>query len=63
VDTTMYSGLKKLGKLLQKRNRDFFCLNDGSFPEVPAEERQRVVTDFLARYFPFRAPWEKTPAA
>ena len=63
VDTTMYSGLKKLEKLLQKRNRDFFCLNDGSFPEVPAEERQRVVTDFLARYFPFRAPWEKAPAA
>lgn len=59
IDTTMYSGLKALAKLLKKRNHDFFCLNDGSFPEVPALERQEVVTDFLEKYFPIPAPWEK----
>jgi hypothetical protein len=59
VDTTMYSGLKELKRLLKKRNRDFFCLNDGSFPEVGAQERQQVVTGFLDKYFPIPAPWEK----
>ena len=59
VDTTMRSGLKYLPKLLAKRNMDFFCLNDGSFPEVSSDERAEVVTDFLERYFPVKAPWEK----
>jgi hypothetical protein len=59
VDTTMRSGLRELKRLLKKRNRDFFCLNDGSFPEVSAQERQQTVTDFLERYFPIPAPWEK----
>lgn len=59
VDTTMRSGLKYLPKLLAKRNMDFFCLNDGSFPEVSADERAEMVTDFLERYFPIKAPWEK----
>ncbi|UUL76441.1 stealth family protein [Pseudarthrobacter sp. Fe7] len=59
VDTTMRAGLKYLPKLLAKRNMDFFCLNDGSFPEVSADERAEVVTDFLERYFPIKAPWEK----
>ncbi|WDF34139.1 stealth family protein [Arthrobacter agilis] len=58
VDTTQRSGLKSLNKMLDKRNHDFFCLNDGSFPEVPAEERARLVTDFLEKYFPVKAPWE-----
>ncbi|WP_306464436.1 stealth family protein [Tersicoccus solisilvae] len=60
VDTTVPSGLNKLDKLLRKRNQDFFCLNDGSFPEVSAAERQERVTDFLTRYFPIPAPWERT---
>nr|WP_051479161.1 stealth conserved region 3 domain-containing protein [Arthrobacter sp. H5] len=59
IDTTMKSGLRSLHKLLDKRNADLFCLNDGSFPEVPAEERARLVTDFLEKYFPVKAPWEK----
>jgi hypothetical protein len=58
VDTTMVSGLAFLSELLKKRSFDFFCLNDGSFPEVTDEERTAVVTDFLERYFPFKAPWE-----
>ncbi|MFC9352672.1 stealth conserved region 3 domain-containing protein [Arthrobacter sp. NPDC057013] len=59
VDTTLRSGLKYLPKLLTKRNMDFFCLNDGSFPEVPAGERAELVTDFLEKYYPIKAPWEK----
>jgi hypothetical protein len=59
VDTTARAGLNYLPKLLAKRNMDFFCLNDGSFPEVPAEERAELVTDFLEKYYPLKAPWEK----
>jgi hypothetical protein len=59
VDTTMRAGLNYLPKLLAKRNMDFFCLNDGSFPEVAADERAGLVTDFLEKYFPIKAPWEK----
>lgn len=58
VDTTVRAGLNYLPKLLAKRNMDFFCLNDGSFPEVPADERAELVTDFLEKYFPIKAPWE-----
>ncbi|MDQ6753542.1 MAG: stealth family protein [Actinomycetota bacterium] len=58
IDTTARSGLNYLSKLLAKRNMDFFCLNDGSFPEVPADERARLVTDFLEKFFPIKAPWE-----
>lgn len=59
VDTTMVSGLASLSELLKKRSYDFFCLNDGSFPEVTDEERTATVTDFLERYYPFPAPWER----
>nr|WP_256548976.1 stealth family protein [Pseudarthrobacter humi] len=58
VDTTARAGLNTLPKLLAKRNMDFFCLNDGSFPEVPADERAELVTDFLEKYYPIKAPWE-----
>ncbi|THJ67945.1 sugar phosphotransferase [Arthrobacter echini] len=58
VDTTVRSGLKSLTKMLDKRNQDLFCLNDGSYPEVPADERARLVTEFLEKYFPVKAPWE-----
>ena len=59
VDTTARAGLNYLPKLLSKRNMDFFCLNDGSFPEVEAEERAGLVTEFLEKYYPIKAPWEK----
>ncbi|MER1997424.1 MAG: stealth conserved region 3 domain-containing protein, partial [Arthrobacter sp.] len=58
VDTTSYRGLKDMDRLLAKRNKDLFCLNDGSFPEVSTEERTERVTDFLEKYFPIKAPWE-----
>ncbi|MRH86788.1 exopolysaccharide phosphotransferase [Nocardia sp. SYP-A9097] len=59
VDTTMYTGLALLDGLLRRRNVDFFCLNDGSFPEVPEADRVRAVSEFLDTYFPEPGPWEK----
>jgi hypothetical protein len=59
VDTTSYTGLALLPGLARRRNVDFFCLNDGSFPEVPEAERVRVVSAFLTEYFPDPAPWER----
>lgn len=58
VDTTSREGIDLLDPLLRKRNFDFFCLNDGSFPVVSAEERLAAVTSFLESYFPVPAPWE-----
>ena len=59
VDTTTVAGLGALGPLLAKRNKDMFCLNDGSTPEVDVAVRTATVTEFLERYFPIPAPWEK----
>lgn len=59
IDTTTNVGLKLMESLLPKRDVDFFCLNDGSFPEVDLDVRAATVTGFLERYFPIPAPWEK----
>ncbi|WP_425297643.1 stealth family protein [Nocardia asiatica] len=59
VDTTSYRGLALLDGLARRRDVDFFCLNDGSFPEVAESERVRIVSEFLAGYFPDPAPWER----
>lgn len=59
VNTTTRAGLNLLPELRKKRRQHFFCLNDSSFPEVPAAERAARVIDFLERYFPIPAPWEK----
>ena len=60
IDTTSVAGLELMEKLLPKRSVDFFCLNDGSFPEVDLDLRTRTVTQFLDKYFPIVAPWERT---
>ncbi|WP_173923152.1 stealth family protein [Agromyces sp. Marseille-P2726] len=62
IETTLRSALPAMRRLLKRRDQDMFCLNDGSRPEIPVEERTAAVTDFLERYFPFPAPWEKTVA-
>ncbi|WP_174553833.1 stealth family protein [Rhodococcus marinonascens] len=58
VDTTMKPGLRDMDSLLAKRSMDFFCLNDGSAPEIDLELRTNRVTQFLENYFPIPAPWE-----
>jgi len=59
VETTLRQAPEMMRRLLKKRDQDMFCLNDGSKPEIQPEERTRIVTDFLERYFPFPAPWER----
>lgn len=59
VDTTMHQGVKDMRKLLKNRGVDFFCLNDGSFPEISAEARTKAVIGFLEEYYPIPAPWER----
>ena len=59
IDTTTEAGLGSLNRLLRRREFDCFCLNDGSFPEVPADVRAAAVGLFLNRYFAIPAPWEK----
>ncbi|WP_299572215.1 stealth family protein [uncultured Williamsia sp.] len=61
IDTTSAAGLRLMDKLLPKRAVDFFCLNDGSFPEVDLDVRTDRVTRFLDRYFPIPAGWETPP--
>ncbi|MGN6446684.1 stealth family protein [Amnibacterium sp.] len=63
VDTTTHKGLGLLKRLAKRRDYDFFCLNDGSFPEVSPEVRAKKVTAFLQTYFPLPAPWERTEQA
>ncbi|MEV0299322.1 stealth family protein [Nocardia sp. NPDC050710] len=59
VDTTGRAGLALLAGLAERRDVDFFCLNDGSFPEVTEAERVQAVSQFLADYYPDPAPWER----
>ncbi|WP_436408529.1 stealth family protein [Agromyces chitinivorans] len=62
VETTLRKALPAMRRLLKRRDHDMFCLNDGSFPEIPVEQRTRAVIDFLERYFPIPAPWEREVA-
>lgn len=59
VDTASKAGLFSLGHVLARRRADFLCLNDGSSGDATPAERRELVTDFLDKYFPFKAPWEK----
>jgi UDP-glucose 4-epimerase len=65
VETTLTSSLRQMKALLRDRSQDFFCLNDGSVPELSIEERMTAVVSFLNSYFPIPAPWElpDAPAA
>jgi Stealth protein CR2, conserved region 2/Stealth protein CR3, conserved region 3/Stealth protein CR4, conserved region 4 len=58
IDTTSREGLRLLAELSVERDADFFCLNDGSEPEVDETYRAATVANFLDGYFPDPAPWE-----
>nr|WP_141881010.1 stealth family protein [Homoserinimonas aerilata] len=58
IDTTARQGVADMRRLLRRHDLDFFCLNDGSFPELDAAEREREVRRFLEQYYPIPAPWE-----
>ncbi|WP_449374184.1 stealth conserved region 3 domain-containing protein [Arthrobacter psychrolactophilus] len=59
VDTANTAGLAQLDRILAQRNADFLCLNDGSYGDADPAQRRTRVTDFLEKYFPFKAPWER----
>jgi UDP-glucose 4-epimerase len=59
VETTLTSSLRQMTRLLHNRSQDFFCLNDGSAPEISIEVRIAAVLEFLNGYFPIPGPWEK----
>ncbi|WP_081476256.1 stealth family protein [Micromonospora maris] len=48
----------QLARLLARRDRDAFCLNDTESAEVSIPEQHAMLTEFLTAYFPFRAPFE-----
>lgn len=58
IETTLASAPAAMDALLKRRNVDFFCLNDGSAPEISVELRTAVVRKFLESYFPIAAEWE-----
>jgi UDP-glucose 4-epimerase len=59
VETTLKSSVPQMDELLRTRSMDFFCLNDGSAPEISVEERTANVLGFLNSYFAIPAPWER----
>lgn len=44
---------------LRARDRDFFCIGDHHEYAVDAEAVDAMLSEFLADYFPVRAPWER----
>ena len=66
IETTLATAASEMDDILKHRDYDFFCLNDGSKPEISVAKRTRNVRVFLERYFSIPAVWEKptepTPA-
>ena len=61
VETTLKVALREMNALLKQGSYDFFCLNDGSAPEISVQKRTTAVRSFLERYFAIPAPWEVRP--
>ena len=59
VETTLANAAEEMDGILKHRDYDFFCLNDGSRPEISVVKRTRNVRVFLERYFSIPAVWEK----
>lgn len=49
----------RLDRMLVRRDRDAFCLNDTFTHEDELESQLEVVMPFLESYFPVQAPWER----
>lgn len=58
VETTLANAASEMDGILKRREYDFFCLNDGSKPEISVAKRTRNVRAFLERYFSIPAGWE-----
>jgi hypothetical protein len=53
----------RLANLLTRRNFDAFCLNDTDSEAFVQAEQADLLAGFLPSYFPFAAPFERSPAA
>lgn len=42
-----------------RRNRDFFCVGDNHVSALGEDEADRLLMEFLERFFPVPAPWER----
>lgn len=62
IETTLANAAAEMDRILRSRGYDFFCLNDGSKPEISVSRRTRSVRSFLERYFSIAAEWETNPA-
>jgi len=49
---------RRLARLLERRDRDAFCLNDTFTLEDELEDQLPMVRGFLESYFPVPGPWE-----
>ena len=58
VNLTAARVAKQLAKL-RTRTVDFFCLGDHHDFAIDTEEVDAMLADFLAEYFPVKAPWER----
>jgi len=62
IETTLAMAPGEMDTLLKRRDYDFFCLNDGSQPEISVARRTKTVRAFLEGYFSVAAPWERAPS-
>ena len=49
---------ERLAELLERRDRETFCINDAGLSGEAAGERSGVLRRFLESYFPVASPWE-----
>jgi hypothetical protein len=64
VDTVPLShsrGQATLDRLLSKRDRDCFCLNDMASGDLSETDKHRIATAFMADYLPVPSPFEQQP--
>jgi hypothetical protein len=62
VELGMPDVAERLELLLERRDRETFCINDAGLPEALVEERSAMMRRFLESYFPVPSPWEKAMA-
>nr|WP_255672852.1 stealth conserved region 3 domain-containing protein [Glycomyces amatae] len=59
VELGMPDAAERLELLLERRDRETFCINDAGLPPELAEERSAMMRRFLESYFPIPSPWER----
>ncbi|WP_460497803.1 stealth family protein [Glycomyces tarimensis] len=50
---------ERLAELLERRDRETFCINDAGLSPDLAEERSAMMRSFLEAYFPVPSPYER----